>query len=147
MAFARQTRKNKVFVDSSVLISAAISSKGSSRDLIIGGFRSEFKLYISDLVIEETRRNLLKKSPKSVPFFEIVRQIFPARAIIPTKSEVLRAAKTVNLKDAPIIAAAVKAGVGHLVSFDRELLNQRDEIKTNFGILVATPKKILRQQK
>lgn len=56
----------KVFLDSSVLIAAAISSKGSARDLIMKSFSGELKLIISDLVIEETQKNLAKKVPEAL---------------------------------------------------------------------------------
>lgn len=52
-----QTKVNKVFLDSSVLIAAAISPKGYASDLITKSFRGELKVIVSDLVIEETQRN------------------------------------------------------------------------------------------
>src|SRR3990167_2674891 len=44
---------DKAFIDSSVLIAAAISSAGSARDLIMKALRVELKAIISDLVLEE----------------------------------------------------------------------------------------------
>ena len=55
----------KVFIDSSVLIAAAISTKGTARDLIMKSFRGELKMIVSDLVIEETQRNLEDKAPEA----------------------------------------------------------------------------------
>jgi len=48
----------RIFLDSSVLFSAAYSSRGRARELILRAARGELTLVVSDLVLEETRRNL-----------------------------------------------------------------------------------------
>lgn len=48
----------RLFIDSSVLFSAANSAKGHSRDLLLMGASGEITIVISDYVLEETRRNL-----------------------------------------------------------------------------------------
>jgi predicted nucleic acid-binding protein len=57
----------RVFIDSSVLFSAAYSSKGHARDLIMMAVRNEIHPVISSLVIVETRRNLENFAPDALP--------------------------------------------------------------------------------
>lgn len=55
----------RIFIDSSVLFSAANSSRGHSRDLLLMGASGEIKVVLSNFVLQETIRNLsgLKKPP------------------------------------------------------------------------------------
>ena len=64
MTSAQTSQSNGVFVDSSVLIAAAISVNGAARDLLLRGFRCDLLLYISDDVLTETERNLTRKAPE-----------------------------------------------------------------------------------
>ena len=135
-----QTKIPKVFIDSSVLIAAAISSKGSARNLIINSLNNKFKIVISDLVLEETARNLSNKAPKALPALQLFLETLNPEVVSPNKSLVMEASEVVELKDAPIVAGAVAAKADYLVSFDRKhLLQQKQEIKANFKIKVVTP--------
>lgn len=91
MVTKKAKTKPKVFVDSSVLIAASISSKGSSQDLLYQGLQG-----------------------------------------------------LVEVKDAPIVAGAVKAKADYLVSYDRKhLLQYKQEIKENFKLKVVTPDELI----
>ena len=58
----------------------------------------------------------------------------------PSRTQVLRAAKVVDVKDAPIVAGAVRARATYLATYDRRhLLTKRAEIEAAFGIRTATP--------
>ena len=141
---SKQTKPDKLFIDSSVLIAAAISSKGSARDLMMKSLRGEIKIAISDLVLEETQRNLTKKAPKALPALQLFLQILNPEVVSPTKSLVLKVAKAVELKDAPIVAAAITSHADCLVSYDKKhLLQQKKKIKSNFYIKVTTPDEVL----
>lgn len=139
-----QTKIPKVFIDSSVLIAAAISSKGSARDLIISSLNNKFKIVISDLVLEETTRNLSNKAPKALPALQLFLETLNPEVVSPNKSLVMKASEVVELKDAPIVAGAVAAQADYLVSFDRKhLLKQKLEIKEKFKIKVVTPDEVV----
>ena len=56
-------RAIKVFIDSSVLFAAALSAKGSARDLTLRSTQGDYALYVSPLVLEEVERNLARKAP------------------------------------------------------------------------------------
>lgn len=139
MAFP-QTKIPKVFIDSSVLIAAAISPKGSARDLIINSLNNKFKIIISDLVLEETARNLSNKAPKALPALQLFLETLNPEVVSPNKSLVMKASEVVELKDAPIVAGAVTAKADYLVSFDKKhLLQQKQKIEAKFKIKVVIP--------
>ena len=139
------TKTNKVFLDSSVLIAAAISRRGAARDLLRRGFRGDLELSVSPLVLEEVERNLARKAPEALPDFRSLRDLLAVQLIEPPKPLVLAVARVVVLKDAPIVAAAVAAT--YLATYDRRhLLRQKDEIKAQFALLVATPDEVLAAQ-
>lgn len=134
----------RVFIDSSILIAAAISAKGSARDLILCSMRGKLTLYISTLVLEETARNLARKAPVALPAFETLRGLL-TNIVDPDTPLVVRVAEVVEAKDAPIVAAAIKAEVTYLASYDQKhLLRQGDVIQIKFGITVVTPDQALR---
>lgn len=130
----------KIFVDSSVLIAASISSKGYAYELLVKGFQGEFDLYISEDVIEESERNIKLKTPNSLKDFYIVKDALAGNIVKVKKNQILKVTEVVHIKDAPIVAGALKAKADYLVSFDRKhLLQQAKAIKTKFKIKVITP--------
>lgn len=112
----------RVFLDSSVLFSAAYSHRGYSRELILLAIREEIIAVTSQIVIEETRRNLAEYAPDKILFLEYVFENTPFEYVEPTKREVLSAAKHIVMKDAPIAAATKKAKVDILVTLDKKHL-------------------------
>jgi predicted nucleic acid-binding protein len=129
----------RIFIDSSVLFSAANSSKGHSRDLFLMGAAGEIKIIISNFVLQETIRNLsgLKKPP-----LEELDQIIKnanIELVDATKQSVLDAAKLIVLKDAPIIAAAKTAKVNMLVSLDKKHILGRIDLETYINASIVTP--------
>lgn len=138
------SKVNKVFIDSSVLIAAAISSKGSARDLITKALRNEIKVIISDLVIEETQRNLENKAPQALPALQLFLESLNPEVVSPSKAQVLKAAKVIDQKDAPIVAGAMRAKADYLVTYDRKhVLSHKKEIKTHFKLNTVTPDEIV----
>lgn len=145
MASTQTTGSPKVFIDSSALIAAPISPKGAARGLVLRGLRGEFRLCISLLVLDETERNLRRKAPAVLPAFQVLREALAGEYCDPSSPLVLNVARIVVLKDAPIVAAALHAEADYLATYDwKHLLSQKESIKTNFGIIVATPDEILR---
>ncbi len=140
MASAQRTR---VFIDSSVFIAASISDRGSARDLILAGLAGQVALVVSDLVLVETERNLARKAPGGLPAFNVFKELLPEITSEPSRAQVLAAAEVVHLKDAPILAAAVRARAGYLATYDRKhLLAYQEQIATPFGLTVTTPDQI-----
>jgi predicted nucleic acid-binding protein len=134
----------RIFLDSSVLYAAAFSATGPARRLILKGLEGSITLAISDLVLEETKRNLTKNAPLALPSFNILADLFSPFITNPTKAAVLQAAQIVHLKDAPIVAAAAKAKAEYLATHDvKHLLSQAQAIADAYGISVLSPAEIL----
>jgi len=135
----------KIFFDSSALFSATLSSTGASRELIRLSMRGDLQILISEDVKIETRRNLNQKVPKLLPVLEA---LFQADLFIivpdPSISEVRAAEEYVAQKDAVIIAAAKKANVNFLATFDRKHLIDPPEVSRKSGVNTATPGDILK---
>lgn len=144
MAFPKKSKEIRIFLDSTVLIAAAISDHGRARDLIREGLRGGFNLYLSTLVLRETERNLSKKQPGALPGFQILRTTLSCAVTDPSTSLVLQVAEVITPKDAPIVAAAITAEATYLATYDRKhLLVKKAEIESKFSVIVATPDEIL----
>jgi uncharacterized protein len=124
----------RIFLDSSVLYAAAFSVTGPARRLLLKGLEGSVSLVISDLVLEDTKRNLTKNAPQALPYFSIIADLLAPQIIRPTKAAVLKAAQIVHLKDAPIVAAAAKANAEYLATHDvKHLLAEAQVIEQAYG--------------
>jgi predicted nucleic acid-binding protein len=134
----------RIFLDSSVLYAAAFSPTGPARRLLFKGLEGSVTLVISDLVLEETKRNLTKNAPVALPYFTILADLFSPFLIRPTKAEVFKAAQVVHLKDAAIVAAAAKGKAEYLATHDvKHLLSHAQAIEATYGITVIAPAELL----
>lgn len=131
----------RLFIDSSVLFSAAYSLHGHARDLILLAFREEVVLVVSQLVLEESRRNLEESAPQTVILFDFLVRAIPFEIIRPTKEEVLEASRFVVLKDAPILAAAKSAQADLLVTLDKKHLLDKPVLVRYLGTGIVTPER------
>jgi putative PIN family toxin of toxin-antitoxin system len=144
MAFAATRRKARIFVDSSVMIAASISATGRARDLLRAAIRGELEVWLSEYVLQETQRNLAKKAPAALlDFRDLVQAVGLVQSrylVIPTRRAVERAARIVNAKDAPIVAAAAACKADYLATYDRkDLLDKNQEILRHCAVKVVTP--------
>ncbi len=140
MASRPPRKRTRVFVDSSVLMAAAISATGFARDLILAGQLKDVTLVLSALVVEETERNLRRKALAAIPAFEFFLTQIPFATTEASRALVRRVAKVVELKDAAIVAGAMSGKVQYLATYDRRhLLSQAGIIRAAFGVDVVTP--------
>ena len=129
----------RLFFDSSALFAAAYSRTGHARDLILMAVRGEITLVVSQLVLDETRRNLAESTPERLIILDYITAGIPFEIVKPTKREVIAAARRVVLKDSPIIAAARKARMDYLVSLDKKHLRGRPELAEHVRAPILTP--------
>lgn len=130
----------RVFLDSSVLFSAAYSIHGHAHDLIVMAIREELTIVTSRLVLTETRRNLAESAAEKLPTLDRIVANIPFGFVRPTKREVRAATKYVALKDAPIVAAARKAKAELLVTFDEKHLLGRPDVAKYVRAAIVTAK-------
>lgn len=133
----------RIFMDSSVIFSAAYSPRGHSRDLLRAAMRGEIELVMSPTVLEETRRNLAESAPRATPYLEFVLANLAIEVVRPTKKDVMAAAEHTAMKDAPIAAAAKRAGVEMLVTLDKKHLLGKPDLARFIGANIVTPKEAM----
>jgi predicted nucleic acid-binding protein len=134
----------RIFLDSSVLYAAVFSATGPARRLILKGLQGSVTLCISDLVLEETKWNLTKNAPETLPYFTTIADLLSPQTPRPTKAAIFKAAQLVHLKDALIVAAAAKAQAEYLATHDvKHLLQHAQAIEQAYGITVLTPADLL----
>lgn len=135
----------RIFTDTSVFFSACYSEEGASFEIFRQALRGKVQLVISDYVLVETERSPARKSPQDLQDFEIFRDNISFEIVNASKEEVLDAARYTALKDAPIVAAAKKAGVDYLVSLDRRHLVNQTEVAIASGLKIVLPEEIVRE--
>lgn len=134
------------FIDASVFFAACDSPTGAARELIRYAFRQELTLVISEFALGETERNLRAERPQALPMFFVFRDTVPFEIVEPTKEDILALRSKVAFKDAPIFAAALKADVDCLVSYDRKhMIRLRDDLKKALGLTILLPGELLQQ--
>ena len=127
-----------------MLYAVAFSATGPARRLILKGLEGSVALAISDLVLEETKRNLKKNAPLALPYFNLLADLFSPFITNPSKADVLKATRIVYLKDAPIVAAAAKAKADYLATHDvKHLLSHAKAIEEAYGIMVLAPAELV----
>ena len=113
-----------VFIDSSVLFTAANSPTGGSAKLFT---LKNIKLVVSPLVLTETERNIRKKlhTFELERFFKLVAKIHILDQK-PDPSLIIKAKKVIAEKDAVILAEAKQAKSDFLVTLDKkDFLNEK----------------------
>ena len=133
----------RAFVDASVLFAASYSPTGASRELLRLAFHGEVELVTSDDVLEEARRNLAAKLPDTLDLFQQIVELIPFEIVTPTPEEVQEAATYTEHKDAPIVAAAIKAQVDYLTSLDKRHLVGVPEVAQGSGLKIVLPQELL----
>jgi predicted nucleic acid-binding protein len=86
----------RIFLDSSVLYAAAFSPTVPARRLLLKGLQERVTLCISDLVLEETKRNLTQNAPLALPSYDLLAPLISPVIIRPTKAEVLSHAQAID---------------------------------------------------
>jgi len=134
----------RVFLDSSALIAACGSASGASHAVIVMAEIGLFKVVISEQVVDECERNLMKKLPKALPVFrQIISTIAPEILPNPSTTEIEQWVAIIEPKDAPILPAAVVGQVNRLLT-----LNTKDftpEVSAQSGLLIQTPSEFIQQ--
>ena len=135
----------KVFVDSSVLIAACLSSSGASYFCIISGPAEGYKLLINEMVFEETLEVLKRKFPKLVnKFFGILNigEFYILKN--PSKKDLKRVKNLIEEKDSPVLVSALKHA-DYLLTLDKGFF-KKEVIKfaEGYKLTILPPKEFVR---
>ena len=136
----------RVVLDSSVLISAFLTPRGTSAELLRAADRAAFALCLSHEIIAETTRSLRQKTERIRRYYpnysnaevDWFAQMLAGSAEVVEKLPELRVVP-LDAKDDVIVATAVKAQADYLVSGDRHLL----ALGSHGSIRIVTPRQLL----
>ena len=106
----------RVFLDSSVLLAAAGSTKGASRFVILN-YPGSIELVTSDYCIQEVEFNLNKLSPQSAA--DWYAQIKPKLEVIPVRISFSKILIYPKAKDRPVIITALSTNADCLLTLDK----------------------------
>ena len=128
-----------VFLDSSVLISAAGSDKSLSRLIVTLAVKNRWKLITAAYCQAETNRNVVKFGPEAVARWEKMKRGmgFVPDALTSSRPLLLTAAK-----DEPVLISALAAESQVLLTLDRGDFGIVLETEV-YGMLVTTPRGFL----
>lgn len=132
----------RIFFDANVIIAGSMSRRGASRALLILAEAGMFKMVVSKLVLDEVERNLRLKLPQALPIMaDLLDQIHPEVIADPQPDEFAHWLPLIEHKDAPILQAALNAGVNYLIT-----LNTRDftsEVAEASGLTIMEPRQFV----
>jgi putative PIN family toxin of toxin-antitoxin system len=136
----------RAVLDSSVLISAFLTPRGTSAELLRAAARGAFVLCISDQIIAETTRSLRQKTRRIRRYYpnysdaEIDRfgEMIALNGDVVGDLPVLRVVP-LDPKDDVIVATAIEAQAAYLVTGDRHLL----ALGSHGNIRMITPRQFL----
>lgn len=133
----------KVFVDSSVLISALLSEKGGS-SYILTQLYDKVDLVVNRYTIDEVLDVLLRKQILlRTRFLEILASSGVIILDNPTKLDVEELSRIIEKEDAPILASALSA-CDYLVTLDNDFLDQKVTEHTNqHNLSIVKPKELI----
>lgn len=134
----------RVVPDTTVLVSAFLSERGASSELLRRARRGAFLLLTASEIIDETVRTLLGKESirRRYPypdedvarFLRVITATATVVGDLPTVSGVVR-----DPNDDVIIACALKARADYLASLDKDLL----VLGEHAGVRIVTPGQLL----
>lgn len=130
-----------LFLDSSALFAGIVSATGAARALLLLGEVDQISILISEQVVTETERALVRKAPAAL---QNLRQ-----AILASKAQIARDPAReevqVNLDlishaaDVPILLAAIQAKVDYLVTLNRAHFLDDPGVAQRSGLRIGTP--------
>lgn len=114
----------KVMIDTNIIISAALNPRGTVAQAFIKALTPPYQPVICDYIVDELHRKFREKFPKRLTELEAF--LFNATRVIrivPTPDDVQVVEKKIrDVKDRPILRAALSSGVTYLLTGDRDFL-------------------------
>lgn len=134
----------RLFFDANVIIAGSMSRGGASRALMMLAEAGMFRMVVSRQVLDEVERNLRKKLPEALPIMaELLSHIAPEVVEDPPPGSFARWQEHIESKDAPILEAAITAGVDYLVTLNsRDFTSQLAELS---GLAIVSPSGLIEQ--
>ena len=114
----------RILIDTNILISAALSSKGTPYKAFLKAVTHPNKGIICDQNIEELRRIFNRKFPNKIDHLEHFLSVaLMAMEVVPTPSDILDEEVLIrDVADRPILRAAIGARADVLITGDKDFL-------------------------
>lgn len=129
----------RAFLDANVIFAASYSRAGTSRALFREAIKGRVRIVASQYVLMEAERNLAQKAPTGLSAFRQLLESISVEVVHkPSPDELAEAATYTELKDAPVVAAAIKAKVDYLVTWDRKHFVTDPQVKEQSGLRIVT---------
>ena len=126
-----KSRPPKVLFNASVILAGLHSPKGGSGVLLAWSKEDKIHAFTSEIVIDETNRNLIKIGVSKRLFRKRLKSVFKDISAPPSKRDVGRFSETVvDIGDAHLFATARELKVDYLASLDkRHVLSLKGKFK------------------
>ena len=128
----------RIFADANVLMAGADSRSGASRAVLMLAEVGLFRLVVCRQVLDEAERNLRQKLPRALPIFTEIMAVLNLEILPdPPLTAYARWLNAIEVKDAPILEAAVASGVDRLITLNTKDFTPAVAAKT--GLMIQTP--------
>ena len=139
MARPEETEPLLVCVDADVLIAGLLSRTGASHAILVLGELGLLRLVLPEAAVAEVRRNLAAKLPEAAALFEEFLRVVSMQIHRPTAHDRERARELADVKDVPILAAAIGAGARLLVTHNIR------HFRSGEGVRVVRPRMLIEE--
>ena len=137
MAPGAKTEPVAVCLDADVVIAGLFSRAGASHAVLVLDEIGLLRIVLPTAAVEETRRNLQQKLPEALPAFESFLASPFVETSRPTRRHLRLAHRLAHDKDVPIMAAAIGAEAGILVTHNTK------HFESGEGVRVVRPRTLI----
>lgn len=135
----------RTLLDTNVLISGIISTKGPPAAMLDLGEAEEIEIVVNRQVLVEADRVFARKFPNLLERYRLfIRSLKPELAEDCTSAMVRQAEKHMNSFDAPILAAAKEAAIDFLVTGNTKHFST-SKVRSFLPVPVLTPREFLEE--
>jgi len=123
-----------IFIDSNIWFSA-IYGQGVCSNLFRKILKSQDKIFINEIVLEEVIKNISLKLPKALPLlFSFIKEINPIVLKNPKLKTIKKYQKFAKKHDLPILASTIEAKcnffvTGNIKDFNQTLISKKTHLK------------------
>jgi len=134
-----------VFIDTSALIAGILSPTGAAHEVLRLCEAGVVKAVMSRQVLVEADRNLSEKLPAFLSEYRrFLKHLSPLIVEDPSRPAVVQAGEIIHHNDAPILAAAIEAGVDYLVTWNTRHF-QKKVVRDYAQFPILTPGEFLEE--
>jgi len=133
--------KPNLFIDSSALFAGVVSASCASRALLLLAETKLVAITISEQVLVETERALVRKAPRALPNYREALRATGLRIVRDPTLEQIATHKDIIAREAdvPIVVAAMQVKTDYLVTLNRRHFIDDPDVAACSGLNIGTP--------